>query len=79
MLRPLIEYDLDNGGDLLAVLHAYAANPGNRTKAAASSHLSRSVFYQRIALIEDLLGADLDDGETVSALHAALLARRTPA
>ncbi len=79
MLRPLIEYDLDNGGDLLAVLHAYAANPGNRTKAAASSHLSRSVFYQRIALIEDLLGADLDDGETVSALHAALLARHIPA
>lgn len=79
MLRPLIEYDLDNGRDLLSVLQAYASNPGNRTKAAASSHLSRSVFYQRIALIEDLLGADLDDGETVSALHAALLARRTSA
>ncbi len=77
MLRPLIEYDLENDGDLLEVLRAYATNPGNRTKAAASSHLSRSVFYQRIALIEDLLGADLDDGETVSALHAALLARRT--
>lgn len=78
MLRPLIEYDLENGGDLLEVLRAYATNPGNRTKAAASSHLSRSVFYQRIALIEDLLGADLDDGETVSALHAALLARTAP-
>ena len=75
MLRPLIEYDLANGGDLLAVLRAYAAHPGNRTKAAAASHLSRSVFYQRLALIEELLGHDLDDGETLSALHAALLAR----
>ncbi|MET0725724.1 MAG: PucR family transcriptional regulator ligand-binding domain-containing protein [Leifsonia sp.] len=76
MLRPLIEYDLETNGDLLAVLLAYVAHPGNRTKAAAASHLSRSVFYQRIALIEDLLAVDLDDGEIVSALHAALLARR---
>lgn len=75
MLRPLIDYDLANGGDLLEVLRAYASHPGNRTKAAAASHLSRSVFYQRIALIEELLGMDLDDGETLSALHAALLAR----
>lgn len=76
MLRPLIEYDLANGGDLLEVLRAYLTHPGNRTRAAGASHLSRSVFYQRIALIEDLLGMDLDDGETLSALHAALLARR---
>lgn len=75
MLRPLIDYDLANDGDLLDVLRAYAAHPGNRTRAAAASHLSRSVFYQRIALIEDLLDMDLDDGETLSALHAALLAR----
>lgn len=75
MLRPLIDYDLATAGDLLEVLRAYAAHPGNRTRAAAASHLSRSVFYQRIALIEELLGMDLDDGETLSALHAALLAR----
>ncbi|TAM66686.1 MAG: PucR family transcriptional regulator [Microbacteriaceae bacterium] len=79
MLRPLIEYDIANDGDLLDVLAAYAEHPGNRTRAATASHLSRSVFYQRIGLIEDLLDADLDDGETVSALHAALLARRRTA
>lgn len=77
MLAPLIEHDLRRGGDLLDVLTAYLAYPGNRTRAATASHLSRSVFYQRIALIEDLLGVSLDDGEVVSALHAALLARRT--
>ncbi|WP_241702298.1 PucR family transcriptional regulator [Leifsonia shinshuensis] len=76
MLRPLIEYDLANDGDLVEVLRAYLSHPGNRTRAAAASHLSRSVFYQRIALIEDLLSLDLDDGETVGALHAAVLARR---
>ncbi|MEN2737181.1 PucR family transcriptional regulator ligand-binding domain-containing protein [Microbacterium sp. X-17] len=76
MLRPLIEYDLANDGDLIEVLRAYLSHPGNRTRAAVASHLSRSVFYQRIGLIEDLLGLDLDDGETIGALHAAVLARR---
>lgn len=75
LLRPLIEHDLATGGDLVEVLRAYLSHPGNRTRAAAASHLSRSVFYQRIALIEDLLGMDLDDGETVAALHAAVLTR----
>lgn len=76
MLRPLIEYDLTSGGDLLDVLGAYLSHPGNRTAAASASHLSRSVFYQRLALIADLLDTDLNDGETLSALHIALFARR---
>ena len=77
MLAPLIEYDLARDGDLLSVLGAMLAHPGNRTAAASASHLSRSVFYQRLALIGDLLGADLDDGEMLTALHLALLVRRS--
>ena len=77
MLAPLIEYDLARGGDLLTVLGAMLAHPGNRTAAASASHLSRSVFYQRLALIGDLLGVDLDDGEALTALHLALLVRRS--
>ncbi|WP_448808614.1 PucR family transcriptional regulator [Agromyces bauzanensis] len=77
MLAPLIEYDLARGGDLLHVLGAVLAHPGNRTAAAAASHLSRSVFYQRLALIGDLLGVDLDDGESLTALHLALLVRQS--
>lgn len=76
MLRPVIEYDLKNSGDLVDVLTAVVSHPGNRTKAAAASHLSRSVFYQRLAVIEEILGVDLDDGETLSALHVAVVARR---
>jgi len=74
LLAPLIRHDDATGGDLLRVLRAVVAHPGNRTAAATASHVSRSVFYQRLALIADLLGADLDDGETLSALHLALLA-----
>ncbi|GAA1782256.1 PucR family transcriptional regulator ligand-binding domain-containing protein [Agromyces lapidis] len=77
MLAPLIEYDLARGGDLLDVLAATLAHPGNRTAAAGASHLSRSVFYQRLSLIGQLLGVDLDDGETLTALHLALLVRRS--
>ncbi|MFT4229947.1 MAG: helix-turn-helix domain-containing protein, partial [Microbacterium sp.] len=77
MLAPLVEHDLARGGDLLDVLGAMLAHPGNRTAAAAGSHLSRSVFYQRLALIQELLGVDLDDGETQTALHLALLVRRS--
>ena len=77
MLAPLIEYDMTRDGDLLDVLGAVLAHPANRTAAAAASHLSRSVFYQRIALIERLLGMDLDDGENQTALHLALLVRRS--
>jgi PucR family transcriptional regulator, purine catabolism regulatory protein len=76
MLAPLVRYDAERRGDLLDVLGALLAHPGNRSAAASASHLSRSVFYQRLALIGDLLDADLDDGETLAALHLALLARR---
>jgi purine catabolism regulator len=76
MLAPLIAHDERAGGDLLDVLAAMLAHPSNRTLAAKASHLSRSVFYQRLAVIGELLDADLDDGETQTALHIALLARR---
>ena len=79
MLAPLIAYDRDRRGDLVAVLSALVAHPGNRSAAASASHLSRSVFYQRLALIGDLLDVDLDDGETLAALHLALMARRAQA
>lgn len=75
MLAPLLRYDAEHRGDLLAVVRALVSHPGNRSAAAAASHLSRSVFYQRLALIADLLEADLDDGETLTALHLAVLAR----
>ncbi|MDN4478919.1 PucR family transcriptional regulator ligand-binding domain-containing protein [Demequina sp. SYSU T00039] len=75
MLTPLIEHDQRTGGDLLQVLGAALAHPGNRTAAAKAAHLSRSVFYQRLDLISRLLEVDLEDGETQTALHIALLSR----
>jgi len=62
------------GGGRLIVLGAALSHPSNRTAAASASHLSRSVFYQRLALIEELLGVDLAVGETIATLSVALLA-----
>lgn len=79
MLGPLLAHDRELGpghtGDLVHVLAAYTAHPTNRSLAARRARLSRSVFYQRLTLIEELLGVDLANGETIAALQVALLAR----
>lgn len=75
MLKPLIEYEIRHGGNLVAVLEATLAHPANRTAAAAESHLSRSVYYKRLALITRLLNVNLDNGETLASLKVALLVR----
>lgn len=79
-LAPLIDHDAQTGpghsGDLMRVLAAALAHPSNRSRAAAEARLSRSVFYQRIELIEDLLGLDLTDGNTIATLTVAMLARQ---
>jgi purine catabolism regulator len=78
-LGPLLIHDAQHGTDLLKVLAAYLEYPGNRTLAASKSHLSRSVFYQRLAVIENRLGHALDDGAMVATLYAALLIYRQSA
>lgn len=79
-LGPLLDHDAAAGpghsGDLVRVLEAYLAHPTNRSLAAQEARLSRSVFYQRLALIEDLLAVDLADGGTIATLAVALHARR---
>lgn len=79
-LGPLLDHDAAAGpghsGDLVRVLEAYLAHPTNRSLAAQEARLSRSVFYQRLALIEDLLAVDLADGGTIASLAVALHARR---
>lgn len=73
-LGAVLEHDARQGTDYLPVLRAYLAHPGNRTLAAGNSHLSRSVFYQRLDAIGGLLGVDLADGEVIAGLHAAVMA-----
>lgn len=62
--------------EYLRVLEACLASPTNRSQAASLSHLSRSVFYQRLATLEQLLGADLNDAQTLTILTLSLLIYR---
>ncbi len=60
--------------DLVAALRALVMHPASKTEAAASLHLSRAAFYDRLARIEKILDADLDDPDVRVSLHVALLA-----
>lgn len=76
-LGALLAHDADTGDDLTGTLRHYLAAGRNKSTAAAAAHLSRPAFYDRLARIERVLGADLDDVETCLSLHVALLARDT--
>ena len=73
-LDPLRRHDEEHGTDLLAVVRALVEHPASKSEAAASLHLSRPVFYARLAKVEALLGARLDDPDVRVSLHAALVA-----
>ncbi|KRE96291.1 hypothetical protein ASG76_04490 [Nocardioides sp. Soil774] len=72
-LHRLREADADRG-TLLVALRAFLDHPASKTDAAASLHLSRAAFYDRLAKIQAVLGVDLDDAEVRLSLHLALLA-----
>jgi purine catabolism regulator len=75
-LAPLRRHDRADGSrtDLVAALRALVLHPASKTAAAASLHLSRAAFYDRLARIESILDADLDDPDVRVSLHVALLA-----
>ncbi|WP_307807838.1 PucR family transcriptional regulator [Nocardioides xinjiangensis] len=60
--------------ELVAALRALLLHPTSKTEAAASLHLSRAAFYDRLARIESVLGVDLDDPDVRVSLHVALVA-----
>jgi purine catabolism regulator len=74
-LGPLLEYDARHPKEqLLGTLRAYLDAGRNKSAAASAAHLSRPAFYERLARIARILGADLDAVDTCLSLHVALLA-----
>lgn len=74
-LQALEAYDERHGTDLLAVIRALVTHPVSKSEAAASLHISRPVFYDRLAKAARVVGADLDDPDIRVSLHVALLYR----
>jgi hypothetical protein len=75
-LGPLLGYDAEHGTALVGDLAAFLEAGGNKALAATRAHLARPTFYQRLALIERVLGVSLADPESRASLHVALLAHR---
>jgi PucR family transcriptional regulator, purine catabolism regulatory protein len=75
-LGPLVDYDASHGTALVGDLACYLEAGGNKAVAAGRAHLARPTFYQRLRLIEHVLGASLDSAESRASLHVALLALR---
>ncbi|MBU8822639.1 PucR family transcriptional regulator [Mycolicibacterium goodii] len=72
-LRTLLIHDADHGEDDMAVLRGYLESAGNKSALAKRLHMSRPALYSRLAAIQRRLGVDLDDGESMTSLHVALL------
>ncbi|MFC7671818.1 PucR family transcriptional regulator [Mycolicibacterium sp. GCM10028919] len=57
----------------LTVLREFLTAAGNKAALAQRLHISRPSLYKRLAAIERTLGVDLDDAESMTSLHVALL------
>ena len=73
-LAALLAHDQKHGTDLLGTLRHYLAAAGNKSITARRSHLSRQALYQRLRLVEQVLGADLESGDCRAQLHVAVTA-----
>jgi PucR family transcriptional regulator, purine catabolism regulatory protein len=77
-LGPLLAHDVARvgarGGDLLTALRCYLGSGRNKSAAAAACGLSRPAFYDRLKLVEEVLGVDLDDVATCLSLQVATAA-----
>jgi len=75
-LRPLLDRDAGGRSQLLPTLAAYCRHGGRKAETARALHIERQSLYHRLARIEETLGVDLADGDTLLALHLALRANR---
>ena len=75
-LGPLLDLPGDRGRDLLGTLEVFLHSLGRETEAAAELEIERQSLYHRLSRIEEILDVDLKDGDTVLALHLAVMIRR---
>lgn len=72
-LKALLVHDAGAEPSSLSVLREYLRLAGNKSALAERLHMSRPALYKRLRGIEDALGVDLDDGESMTSLHVAVM------
>ncbi len=74
-LSALLRHDISQATDLTRTLRQFLDLAGNKTELAKRLNISRPTLYDRLSRIERILDVDLDNGETRTSLHTALLIR----
>lgn len=77
-LRGLLERRATHGDEMFDLLAGYLHEGGNKAALAKRLHLSRPTLYARLAALERLLGVDLDDAESRTSLHVAMMVLARP-
>lgn len=72
-LRALLVDDDTRALSNLEVLRQYLQVAGNKAALAQRLHISRPALYKRLAAIGRALAVDLDDAESMTSLHVAML------
>lgn len=75
-LEGILHAEAQGRGGHLDLLGQYLESGGNKAALARSGYLSRPTLYARLARLEELLAVDLDDAESRTSLHVALLLHR---
>jgi purine catabolism regulator len=69
-LAPLLQ---SQDPEALELLELYLRHGGNKSALARTGYLSRPALYHRLARLQEKLGVSLDDAESRTSLHVALL------
>ncbi|MCW2984284.1 MAG: transcriptional regulator, PucR family [Conexibacter sp.] len=71
-LGTLLERDRTRKSKMLPTLEALCRNAGRKADAARELHIERQSLYTRLERIEELVGADLSDPDTLASMQLAL-------
>jgi PucR family transcriptional regulator, purine catabolism regulatory protein len=72
-LKALMASDISGDLSNVDVLRQYLEVAGNKAALAQRLHMSRPTLYKRLGTIGRILGVDLDDAESMTSLHVAML------
>lgn len=72
-LKALLAGEPGNEPSHLEVLRHYLQLAGNKAALAQRLHISRPALYKRLTTLGRILGVDLDDAESMTSLHVAVL------
>ncbi|MFF2300492.1 PucR family transcriptional regulator [Arthrobacter sp. NPDC058127] len=75
-LAAVLQAEVEGRPGYLELLGRYLESGGNKAAMARGGYLSRPTLYARLAKLEDLLAVDLEDAESRTSLHVALMLHR---